>query len=86
MFSQTSESVSCLPEGKQPDLNAVMADVHDWLGLIRAEYFEMPCLHLTRNQFQRLWNLDKVTCDWLLQALVDEGFLRLTEAGAYVRL
>jgi hypothetical protein len=63
----------------------VKVPVADWLGLIRAEYLEIPGLHLTRAQVQRLWSLDDVTCDALLQALVDGGFLRLTRAGAYVR-
>jgi hypothetical protein len=57
----------------------------DWLPLIRAEYLEIPDLRLTRAQFQRLWSLDNVTCDSLIQALVDEGFLRRTDAGVYVR-
>ena len=30
----------------------------DWLQLIRAEYHEIPGLHLTKPQVQRLWNLD----------------------------
>jgi DNA-binding IclR family transcriptional regulator len=59
--------------------------VSDWLELIRAEYLEIPGLHLTRTQFQRLWNLDDVTCDSLLQTLIDRGFLRQTDAGGYVR-
>lgn len=30
----------------------------DWLRLIHAEYREMPGLHLTKPQVQRLWGLD----------------------------
>jgi hypothetical protein len=58
----------------------------DWLHLIRAEYLEIPGLHLTKPQVQRLWGLDTMTCDALLKALVDARFLRRTHAGAYVRL
>ena len=55
------------------------------LHLIRSEYLEIPGLHLTRPQVERLWGLDAVTSDALLAALVDVQFLRQTRAGAYVR-
>jgi hypothetical protein len=58
--------------------------VDDWLRLIRAEYLEMPGLHLTRPQIQRLWRLDDDVCDALLGNLVATGFLRQTPRGAYV--
>ena len=61
------------------------APIADWLPLIRAEYVEFPNLHLTKSQVQRLWNIDQVTCDALLSALVDVRFLRRTRQGAYVR-
>jgi hypothetical protein len=59
--------------------------IADWLWLIRAEYLEFPTLRLTKPQVQRLWNIDQVTCDVLLSALVDVGFLKRTRQGAYVR-
>jgi hypothetical protein len=59
--------------------------VADWIQLIRAEYLEIPGLHLTRNQVQRLWGLDDLTCDALLETLVDLRFLRRTRTGAYIR-
>jgi hypothetical protein len=58
--------------------------VTDLVGLIRAEYDEMPGLCLTRAQAQRLWLLEPDVCDNVLRAMVDAGFLRLT-AGGYVR-
>ena len=58
----------------------------DWLPLIRAEYQEIPGLHLTRPQFRRLWNLDETTCEALLQALESTRFLRRTPNGAYVKV
>jgi hypothetical protein len=58
--------------------------VTDLVGLIRAEYNEMPGLCLTREQAQRLWLLEADVCDNILRAMVDAGFLRLT-AGGYVR-
>lgn len=57
----------------------------DWLQLIRAEFHEIPGLHLTKRQFQRLWNLDPMTCDVLLEALETTRFLRRTHQGAYVK-
>lgn len=58
--------------------------VTDVVGLIRAEYNEMPGLCLTRAQAQRLWLLEPDVCDHVLHAMVDAGFLRLT-SGGYVR-
>lgn len=67
------------------DMTVSHTTVADWIQLIRSEYLEVPGLHLTRAQFQRLWSLDTLTCDALLEALVDVKFLRRTRAGAYVR-
>lgn len=60
------------------------ARVTDLVGLIRAEYEEMPGLCLTRAQVQRLWLLEPAACDNVLRAMVDAGYLRLTQRG-YVR-
>jgi hypothetical protein len=57
----------------------------DLIRLIRGEYLEIPNLHLTKPQVRRLWHLDAVVCDELLDILVSGRFLRRTEAGAYVR-
>ena len=57
---------------------ATMADV------IRAEYREMPCLSLTKPQMQRLWGLETVVCDALVDALVSARVLRRTATGTYV--
>jgi hypothetical protein len=59
--------------------------VSEWLHRIRAEYREIPGLHLTRAQVQRLWNLDPQTCDAVLAVLEEDRFLRRTHAGGYVR-
>ena len=56
----------------------------DALRLIRSEYLEMPGLHLTKQQVQRLWKLDAQTCDVLLDELVSVRFLRKTRRNAYV--
>jgi len=52
---------------------------------IRAEYWEMPGLKLTPRQAQRLWGLDRESCDALLSDLISEGFLSRTRDGAFVR-
>ena len=57
----------------------------DWIQLIRAEYHEIPGLHLTKAQVKRLWNLDSTMCDAVLEALEGARFLRRTHAGAYVK-
>jgi hypothetical protein len=51
---------------------------------IRAEYWEMPGLKLTPAQAQRLWGLDRESCDTLLADLVTMGFLARTRDGAFV--
>ena len=61
------------------------AQIVDWLGLIRAEYLEVPGLHLTLSQASRLWGLDQTTSAALFDALVDAKFLKRTRSGAYVR-
>jgi hypothetical protein len=61
------------------------AHITDLLQLIRAEYLEIPGLHLTKLQAQRLWGLDDVTAEALLSALTDVKFLRRTHRDAYVR-
>ena len=59
--------------------------VGDWFRLIRSEYLEMPDLRLTRAQVERLWGLDTLGCEALLEALVETEFLKRTGEGAYVR-
>ena len=57
----------------------------DWIQLIRAEYHEMPGLHLTKRQVQRLWSLDATVCDAVLEALETASVLQRTHTGAYVK-
>jgi hypothetical protein len=56
-----------------------------WLHLIRGEYLEIPGLHLTKPEIQRLWGLDTVTCDAVIDTLETTGFLRRSRDGGYVR-
>lgn len=54
------------------------------LRVMRAEFLEMPGLRLTIAQAQRLWNLDRLTCERMLQTLVETGFLRGGSDAAYM--
>ncbi|MGE5243760.1 MAG: sigma 54-interacting transcriptional regulator [Betaproteobacteria bacterium] len=45
------------------------------LDRIYIEFLEMPGLHLTRRQAQRLWGLDEQTCLQVLDYLVETKFL-----------
>ena len=54
------------------------------LSVIKGEYQEMPGLHLTKTQVQRLWGLDPSECDLLLEVLQATDFLRVTARGDYV--
>jgi hypothetical protein len=58
--------------------------VSDLLRVVQAEYLEIPGLHLTKPQAQRLWGLDPDTCDVLLNTLVAAQFLCCNHRGAYV--
>jgi hypothetical protein len=57
-----------------------------WVKLIRSEYEEMPDLHLTPAQMQRLWGIDADTCRAVLDTLLAQRALKLTLAGGYTRL
>ena len=57
----------------------------EWIQIIRGEFLEIPGLRLTRDQVQRLWDLRRDACATILEELLDQGFLRVTADGAYVR-
>ena len=58
---------------------------HDALSQrIRAEYREMPGLCLTIEQAQRLWSIERPTCEAVFGALRSTGFLDRTTRGAFV--
>ena len=60
--------------------------IEDVLQRIQGEFVEMPGLRLTAAQAQRLWGLERDTCDALLGALVDAKFLSRTRDGAFIRI
>ena len=59
--------------------------IADLLALIRAEYDEMPGLHLTLGQMCRLFGIDAHTGETVMRMLVDEGFLVRSATGAFQR-
>ena len=50
---------------------------------VRSEFIEMPGLRLRVDQAQRLWNLDRTSCELLLGSLVEAKFLRRYSDEAY---
>jgi hypothetical protein len=60
-------------------------DLAPWRELVRADYDEMPGLRLTLKQGQRLWSIDAVTCQELLDSLIETRYLVLTPEGMYCR-
>jgi hypothetical protein len=50
-----------------------------------AEYLEMPGLNLTVPQASRLWNVDPMTCEHVLDELTEAGFL-CKSRNTYVRM
>lgn len=64
-----------------PTMTVPASRISDLVSLIRSEYNEMPGLCLTRAQMRRLWLLEADTCDNVVRALVDAGFLRVTPGG-----
>ena len=57
--------------------------IDEVLQRIQGEFVEMPGLRLTSAQAQRLWGLDRESCEALLGALVDARFLCKTRDGAF---
>jgi hypothetical protein len=52
---------------------------------VQAEYAEMPGLCVTLSQAQRLWAIDRQTCESVFRSLVSRGFLRVTTDGRFIR-
>jgi hypothetical protein len=59
--------------------------IEETLQRVKGEFREMPGLRLTPAQAGRLWGLDAVSSQALLDALVDARFLFRTADGAFMR-
>jgi hypothetical protein len=62
-----------------------MKELDALLHRVRGEFVEMPELRLTVGQAARLWGLDRVTCEAVIDALIGSSFLRFTTAGVVIR-
>ena len=62
------------------------AGVGRLMNQVQAEYDEMPGLSVTLRQAQRLWAVDRVTCEEALRRLTASGVLRMTARGRFVRV
>lgn len=82
---QKGGGVVALPLLGVGDMRSTHTKVTEWLQIIRGEYAEIPDLALTRAEMRRMWALDEITCDALLDALVQAQFLRLSRGNRYVR-
>jgi hypothetical protein len=59
--------------------------IGDVIRRIQAEYGEMPGLSVTLAQAQRLWAIDRQTCERAFTTLVTRGILRRTTRDRFVR-
>ena len=53
---------------------------------VRCEFLEMPGLRLTIPQAARLWGLDVLSCEAVVDVLIRCGFLQRTASGAVARV
>ena len=52
---------------------------------VQADFFGMPGLELTLPQAVRLWSLGADDCRYVIDALIDSGFLRWTHKRTIIR-
>jgi hypothetical protein len=64
---------------------SVVEDFCDWVRLVQSEFAEMPGLHLSKRQAQRLWNLDAKSTDVIFSTLEASNFLRRMPNDVYMR-
>ena len=67
-------------------MKTTQARIRDLLSIVRGEFCEMPGLQLTKPQIQKMWGIESATCDALVDELVNQHFLKLTQRGAYGRV
>ena len=63
-----------------------MRTIDDLLNRVRAEFLEMPGMHLTPEQVGRLCGVERKLCQTVLDLLVDARFLRVSADGQYARV
>jgi hypothetical protein len=60
--------------------------IEDLLNRLRAEFLEMPGMHLKPEQVQRLCGVERGLCQTVLDSLVDAKFLCVSADGQYARV
>lgn len=60
--------------------------IEDLVMRIESEFLDMPGLKLTVPEGQRRFGIDEITCEAVLEALVDAGVLFKTRERLYGRL
>ena len=61
------------------DMTSDEPATRELLQRVRGEFVEMPGLRLNLPQAQRLWGLDPLRCEAVLEALVERGVLACTQ-------
>jgi hypothetical protein len=67
-------------------LRFIMRTIEDALDRLRAEFLEMPGMHLRPEQVQRLCGVERGLCQTVLDSLVNARFLCVTADGQYARV
>ena len=73
----TNDSVYAVPLNRDTDSDLAIR--------IRTEFAEMPGLKLTLPQASRLFNVERVRCQRILEGLVTHGDLS-TSGGSFLRI
>ena len=63
-----------------------MRTIEEALNRLRAEFLEMPGMHLKPEQVQRLCGVEPELCQTVLDSLVDARFLCVSADGQYARV
>ena len=66
-------------------LQPSLTHLEDLAWSIRAEFREMPGMHLTFAQVKRLWNLSPDDCELVLEYLLSAGVLTQDEDNRFCR-
>jgi hypothetical protein len=73
------------PAKVRVDVSRGSGRTHTLLEQIQAEYAEMPGLSVTLPQAQRLWAVDRATCEEVFSRLISRGVLKKTSKGRFMR-
>lgn len=69
----------------RPGFSTLDQSIRTLMERVQAEYAEMPGLCVTLSQAQRLWTVDRATCEEAFSRLISRGVLRRTSKGRFIR-